>query len=131
MINRLRQLADWCHTAPPTILERHEEFRLSLGNLPVGHLSHREGEWIFRYSEAFRQQDRIVPIMGFPDVDREYRCKDLWPFFILRVPSKSQIAVQEYMKEMAPQEVDEASLLRKFGRRSVANPFELVPTDSR
>jgi hypothetical protein len=54
-----------------------------------------------------------------------YISEDLWPFFALRIPSGAQNAVQEFLREQHLENADEVTMLKKFGRRSVANPFEL------
>lgn len=97
-----------------------------LGALTVGLLRFESEEWVFRYSDEFMRQSEIKPITDFPILDRVYRSRDLWPFFALRVPSLAQPAVKEFV-EQASGAVDQGMLLERFGRRSIANPFELVP----
>lgn len=123
----LKILADWLGgvTVPPP--ERCDSFRILLGELEVGELVRDHGEWVFRYSEAFRLQCAVKPIVDFPNVEKEYRSPHLWPFFQLRVPSPAQPVVQRHIAKKNLREVDEAMLLREFGRWSVANPFELQP----
>ena len=100
---------------------------LKLGPLQVGTLRSDHGEWVFSYAEEFRVQSEIKPIVDFPDVNRDYRSKTLWPFFALRIPSPAQPAVQQYLHVHGLNQVDEGTLLKEFGRRSIANPFELIP----
>ena len=68
----------------------------------------------------------LMPLTDFPDLERVYEDKDLWPFFSQRIPSLQQPAVQAYMRKRQLSEIDQATLLRRFGQRTVANPFELV-----
>ena len=105
-------------------------FHLFLGDLEVGTLRMDGAEWIFSYSEAFRNQSKVAPIIDFPHVDQEYRSNQLWPFFALRVPSLAQTNVREYLAK-TKKEPDDARLMREFGRRSVANPFVLEPSRAR
>lgn len=102
-------------------------FVLTLDSLKVGFLRYGENQWYFEYSEAFKKQTKVLPIMDFPNVDRKYVSTDLWPFFALRIPSAAQLAVQEFLRERHLDNADEVTMLKKFGRRSVANPFELQP----
>lgn len=102
-------------------------FRVMLGSLCVGTLQADRGDWVFNYSEDFKRQDRINPIVDFPVLEREYRSRTLWPFFALRIPSLKQPCVQEFLQRQPSAAADEGILLKKFGMRSIANPFRLVP----
>lgn len=102
-------------------------FSVVLGQMEVGKLSRENGEWVFRYSDAFRRQDTVKPIVNFPNVERDYRSRQLWPFFLLRIPSVEQPSVKRFARKHGLSELTEAMLLRHFGRHSVANPFTLVP----
>lgn len=81
----------------------------------------------FAYSDEFREQSEISPLVGFPEPGTVYRTKHLWPFFAVRIPSLLQPAVRQaiYDEEMDP--TDEVGLLERFGRKTVANPFILEP----
>jgi len=100
-------------------------FELSLGSLRVGTLRREGEEWVFNYSEEFGRQQKIAPIVDFPMVGREYRSKQLWPFFALRIPSVTQAHVQRFLRHQGRSEPDAADMMRQFGRRSIANPFVL------
>lgn len=126
MFHFLRHAADWVRGVAPNH-DQSNEFHLLLGNLLVGNLRYKDGFWIFEYSDEFRDQSEVQPIMDFPAKDRSYRDKDLWPFFAVRIPSAEQRAVQKFLGERKTSQVDEATMLREFGRHSVANPFELQP----
>lgn len=132
MIKRARQLfADWLDDVPATTGEQEEvAFSVVLDGLEVGRLRLEGDEWVFNYADAFREQDKIRPIVDFPSVDREYRSEDLWPFFLLRIPSLKQPAVQEFLREENVNTPSAAILLKRFGQRSAANPFELVPSEA-
>lgn len=100
-------------------------FALHYGDLQVGRLKFEGGKWEFRYAEAFRSQTELRPLTNFPDLDRVYVDADLWPFFAQRIPSLQQPAVKKFMAKRGLKEVDQVTLLRCFGKRTVANPFEL------
>lgn len=110
-------------------LPEHETvaFQLMLEHLEVGTLRAEKGAWVFSYSDEFRNQHKIDPIVDFPALDREYRGRTLWPFFALRIPSSKQAVVQEFMNQHPADSVDQGMLLKQFGTRSIANPFRLVP----
>lgn len=96
-------------------------FHVNLGRLFVGTLLYSEGIWYFNYSEEFKMQNRILPLANFPSKEKEYSAKELWPFFASRIPSNAQLQLDKD----TPQE-DIVTLLRRFGRRTVANPYELL-----
>lgn len=100
-------------------------FELSLGKLRVGTLRREGNEWVFNYSDEFSRQRKVAPIVDFPMVGREYRSKELWPFFALRIPSVTQATVQRFLRHRGQTEADTSDLMRQFGRRSIANPFVL------
>ncbi|MEQ2007488.1 MAG: HipA N-terminal domain-containing protein [Limisphaerales bacterium] len=103
----------------------HVAFELTLGALRVGTLRREGEEWVFTYSDEFGRQRKIAPIVDFPMVGREYRSKELWPFFALRIPSVTQVHVQRFLRHQGRSEADAADMMRQFGRRSIANPFVL------
>jgi HipA-like protein len=105
----------------------HEVFKLRLGDLPVGVLSVRGGQWTFRYADEFRAQQKLRPLPIFPDVNKVYESNELWSFFRMRVPSLKQPSVRRIVDEQNIDSKDEVKLLKRFGRRTISNPFELVP----
>jgi HipA-like protein len=101
-------------------------FHVLYGNIEVGTLELVEGLWKFRYSDEFQKGNKLRAITEFPDFDREYVSPELWPFFAMRIPSLKQAEIKAIVEKEHIDEHDEATLLRRFGRRTVANPFELV-----
>lgn len=101
-------------------------FQIRYGDLLVGELRHSDGEWFFQYSAEFKQNKPFPGIMDFPDLDREYRGQELWPFFASRIPSIENPHVRETLAKEKVSASDEAGLLRLFGTRTIANPFRLV-----
>lgn len=97
-------------------------FNVNLGKLLVGTLLYADGMWNFSYSDDFKLQTRILPLANFPSKDKEYSARELWPFFASRIPSNAQLQIDKN----TPQE-NIVTLLQKFGRRTVANPYELCP----
>lgn len=98
------------------------KFVLILNKLEIGTLSYADGLWIFSYSEEFKMQKEILPLVNFPTVSKEYVSNELWPFFISRIPSKAQL--------QSPKNVgrnDLVSLLKVYGRKTIANPYQLIP----
>jgi HipA-like protein len=127
MRNLFQKAYDWLSGVKPLPTDERFEFKVVLGSLVVGTLRAENGIWWFAYSDEFRKQDEIKPIVDFPAKDREYRSQSLWPFFALRIPSPKQPNVREFIERMPEDKVDEGILLKEFGARSIANPFRLVP----
>lgn len=104
------------------------EFILSYKDLTIGLLKLEEGVWTYRYSEEFKNQSDIKPLTDFPDVDKVYVSKELLPFFLQRIPSKSQPKVQAMIKKENIDASNEVELLKHFGKTSITNPFLLEPS---
>jgi HipA-like protein len=102
-------------------------FILKVDNLDLGVLRCENGEWIFYYTNEFKKhRNEYNRIIGFPDLDREYRSEELWPFFRIRIPGLKQPAVQEILKKENIDKDNEVELLKRFGRKTIANPYELI-----
>jgi hypothetical protein len=72
-----------------------------------------------------RRASLFVPIVEFPDVDKIYESKELWQFFASRIPSPEQPEVGEILRREHISEDDSVSLLKRFGTRTISNPFQL------
>ena len=127
LASTFRSMCSWLQDVQPIAADERIAFCLKLADLEIGTLRTENGEWIFSYSDDFRRQKQIKPIVDFPAVDQEYRSNVLWPFFTLRIPSLKQSAVREFIERNPGNRIDEAMLLREFGNRTIANPFHLVP----
>lgn len=105
-------------------------FVLEYEDLTVGYLKLEEGVWHFEYAPDFKGQTEVKPLLGFTDVDKHYTSKELWPFFALRIPSLQQPSIQEIIMREHLDRNNEVALLRRFGGKTVANPFRLEPRPS-
>lgn len=99
-------------------------FHVNLGKLLIGTLMYSDGVWYFSYSDSFKAQNTISPLANFPSKEKEYTTTELWPFFASRIPSGAQLQVDKSQ----PTD-DVVTLLKKFGRRTIANPYELRPVN--
>jgi HipA-like protein len=123
----IRAIMDWLGfhkilQAPPGV---KAEFKLFYEELVVGTLSVADEIWKFKYSDEFKKQDELRPLIDFPDVDEVYESKELWQFFVMRIPSPEQPEVEEILRREHINEDDAVSLLKRFGERTIANPFKL------
>lgn len=125
----LDKMSSWMADAPQSKKSSDSVFKLLYRSLTIGELRFDVAtqEWVFTYSGEFAKQSNVAPLADFPNVEREYRSKSLWPFFALRVPSYEQAAVKELMAKEHCEKIDQVTMLRAFGRTSVSNPFDLVP----
>ncbi len=95
------------------------------GEIVIGTLEFSNNFWIFKYSEAFKQQQKYRKLVGFSDLDKVYKREVLWPFFKIRIPGLKQPLIKKILEEEAINKSDEVSLLKRFGRRSISNPYLL------
>jgi len=100
-------------------------FGLLYRSLPVGILTYHEGIWNFRYTEIFKHQDAINPIVGFADKSKVYNSNELWPFFASRIPGVNQPMVKKLVDKLGEKVLTEVELLKHFGKHTIANPFTL------
>ncbi len=100
-------------------------FVLQYRRVTVGVLTFDGHEWKFCYSDAFKDSS-LRPITEFPDIHKEYKSTELWPFFLMRIPSLRRAFIKETAAQQHIDPKDEARLLEHFGRRTIANPFELI-----
>lgn len=102
-------------------------FILKVDDIDVGYLSCNNGEWVFKYSEKFKNDyGDYNLIKGFPDVNREYRSEVLWPFFRIRIPGLKQPAIKEILEKEGIDEQNEFELLKRFGKKTISNPYKLL-----
>jgi HipA-like protein len=102
-------------------------FILKVDKIKVGTLRCEKGEWIFSYDNEFKaNSDEYTHIVGFPNLEKEYRSETLWPFFRIRIPGLKQPAIQEVLQKENIEKDNEVALLKRFGRKTISNPYLLV-----
>ena len=104
----------------------NEAFILKYKDLVIGYLKVKNGSWMFEYSEPFKNQNQVDALVDFPDKNKMYDSPHLWPFFSHRIPGLGQPQVQEIIKNEKIDGKNEVDLLKRFGQRSITNPFELA-----
>lgn len=105
--------------------DRDALFELRYDELPVGKLELHNGKWVFTYAPEFKGQSRVSPLIDFPQLDKIYSAESLWPFFMARIPSLTQAHVREAVEKEGLDEHSDVDLLRRFGQRTISNPFVL------
>ena len=109
------------------ILSNNKEehiFVLKYNNHLIGTLKYVDNEWSFYYSDWFKNQNEFRHLLEFPNKDKEYKTKELWPFFSNRIPSIKQPKMKVYLEKNS-NKVNTVDLLEKFGTYSVNNPYKL------
>ena len=101
------------------------KFLLKIQDLIIGYLSFNNGDWEFQYSEEFKNQKKYTRITGFSDLNKVYKSKILWPFFKIRIPGIKQPMIIEIIEAEKLDPKNEAILLRRFGKKTMSNPYIL------
>ncbi len=100
-------------------------FILKIDDIPVGYLETENGYWKFYYSDEFKNQNEYRRLTGFSDLNKTYKSEELWPFFKTRIPGLKQPMIQEIIEKEKLDKNNEAALLRRFGNRTMTNPYIL------
>ena len=102
------------------------KFILKVDKINMGTLYCKDGEWYFKYCKEFKDRsEEYNRLVGFPDLNKTYKSETLWPFFQTRIPGLKQPSVQEIIKEEKIDQTNEAALLKRFGKKTITNPYEL------
>lgn len=105
--------------------EAKATFSLCINHLQIGQLWLEDGLWQFEYTRDFKDQSQLEPLFEFPDPNKRYSQAHLWPFFEIRIPSLERNAIKSVIANEGIDEHDQAALLARFGKRTVANPYQL------
>jgi HipA-like protein len=100
-------------------------FKLKYRNKLIGILTYQNNQWIFKYSDEFRKEKGLNPIIDFPDKEKIYTNNQLWPFFASRIPTLNQPFQLKKIRKANIREDDSVGLLRLFGNETITNPFIL------
>ena len=105
------------------------KFLLTVDNISIGTLYCEKAEWYFKYTDDFKtHSNEYHRIVGFPDLDKTYKSDSLWPFFQIRIPGLKQPQIQEILEKEKIDQLNEVALLKRFGKKTISNPYELVLT---
>ncbi len=99
---------------------------------PIGRLASEHGVYHFVYVEGFLRayaEGDLAPLIGFPDVRREYRSEYLFPFFANRVMSSSREDYRDYLARLQVADGPTAPLWMLARNRGLRpnDPFEVFP----
>ena len=127
MIEKLKKILstpEWLEKMA-TPKDKKASFILTYDKLIIGFLNVQDGEWEFSYSDEFKEQDELSPIVDFPAKDKVYKSTELWPFFASRIPSLSRPSVKKVLNKTQIDSNDLVELLKLFGQKTITNPFNL------
>jgi HipA-like protein len=111
----------------PLTTNDSQKFELVYKDLIIGYLVVFEEKWKFYYSEEFKSNSEFNYISGFPDLNKVYTNDSLWPFFKIRIPGLKQPSIKATIKKENIAENDEIALLKRFGKKTISNPYLLIP----
>ena len=106
-------------------------FKLIFEHLHIGTLSFEKSNWQFKYTEEFKKQKELVPIMDFPDVNKTYESENLWPFFVSRIPSSATPYVKKKIETSKISKESLIEMLKTFGENTITSPFKLIFTPNK
>ena len=128
MLNKIKKLFKW---RPAELSEvktpqnQDATFLLTHHDVEIGVLSLHQGVWTFEYTEDYKKQEHLKPLVNFPDKNKTYTYQQLPPFFASRLPGLGQPVVRHFLEKEGIDEADEVTMLKKFGKRTIANPYVL------
>lgn len=123
IIKSLKKVNKSYESVESNVIITTAKFTLSYKELSIGFLefSPKDDSWTFSYSDEFKIQNTIAPIISFPDKNKIYIGKELWSFFSSRIPDNVGSSVGESKTENKAL----LDLLQSYGRKTITNPFDL------
>ena len=100
-------------------------FQLKYRKQVIGILSYENKHWTFLYTDEFKKNQDLRPIIDFPDTGKIYINEQLWPFFASRIPTLNQSYQYKKIAKAKIKKDDSVGLLKVFGNETITNPFRL------
>ena len=87
-----------------------------------------ENNYVFKYTDDFKEQYNkeekyVRKIAGFKNVDKIYKSKYLYPFFLSRIPDPKRPIIHEIVQKEKIDPNNPLALLERFARKTLDNPF--------
>ncbi len=106
-----------------------ETFNVFWKKYAVGNLYITENEeYIFKYNlenVEKAKKEGFTYIIGFKDINEEYRSEKLFPFFSSRIPSANRHNLQSILRDLNIEEYNECRLLKKTGGKLFTDNYEV------
>ena len=100
---------------------------------PVGRLDADVGKasYRFRYiggAQRAKQEVGFLPLLEFPDLQKDYRSSELFPLFQNRVMNRKRPDFADYLRSLdLPEEADSIEILSTNGGRRETDSYEVFP----
>lgn len=107
--------------------DQNQTFEIKLGDKVIAYLEASEGKWKFYYDSDYKSNESKITIPGFSNFDKIYESDALWSFFKIRIPGLGQPQIIKTIKKEHIPADDEVALLKRFGRKSISNPYRMEP----
>lgn len=93
----------------------------------VGQLT-RNSCYEFRYCNEVKSaiEDGFVPLLCFPDLDKQYEDDKLFSVFSSRLPDKKRKNIKEILKKYGLDDYDEYTLLKRSGAKLPIDNLEFI-----
>jgi len=101
------------------------KFQLLFEDKLIGILEFNGNKWIFGYSDNYKANPFVLPLINFPDINKIYEFDHLMPFFATRIPNLNQPYHKQKLEILEGDKASLVTLLKIFGEKSINNPFEL------
>ena len=75
-------------------------------------------------SDGDRRLKDVPPISAFPELEEEYRARELWPFFAVRMPPLDRPDIQNLLRERGLKKDDALGVLGSLAQKPISTPFE-------
>ena len=108
------------------ISKKDAKFFLLYKGKEIGILEHKNNKWYFMYSNDYKKNQFVLPLIDFPVINKTYEFDELPPFFAARIPNLNQPFHLKKLLKYNGDKNDIVSLLEIFGRKSINNPYELI-----
>ena len=106
-----------------------ETFNVFWKKYAVGNLYITENqEYIFKYNlenVEKAKQEGFSYIIGFKNINEEYKSEKLFPFFSSRIPPKNRHNLQSILRDLNLEEYNENQLLRKTKGKLFTDRYEV------
>lgn len=98
---------------------------------PIGRLTYNGQTYTFCYTQGAlsARREGFLSVYSFPELEKVYRCDELFPLFSNRLMKPSRPEYSEYLKWLdIPQDSDDPiALLARSGGQKATDSFEIFP----
>lgn len=103
-------------------------FNVYWKEIAIGEVLKENDEFIFRYiNEGVNDANKIgfKYLIGFKNLDKEYRSKKLFPVFTSRIPPHNRHDINKILEKLDIKEYDELEILKKTNGKCYTDDIEV------